>query len=106
MHQLPGCGRPARLCAELVQVPSQSGGAAGSCDELGGRAVQVRAGQCIPALDVAERNVADMAEKPADALSAGAALVAAARVVVVHVDALPLFEWLVTHAAGVLLRLE
>ena len=30
----------------------------------------------------------------------------AARVVVVHVDALPLFEWLVTHAAGVLLRLR
>ena len=48
----------------------QSGGAASSCDELGGRVVQVRAGQCIPALNVAERNVAHMAEEPANALSA------------------------------------
>lgn len=90
----------------LVHAPSQSGGAASSCDELGGRIIQVQPRKGVPPLDVTKRNITDMAEKPADALSAGAALVAAARVVVIHVDALPLFEWLVTHAAGVLLRLE
>ena len=45
-----------------------------------------------------------MAEEPADALTARAALVLAARVIVVHVDALPLFEWLVIHAAGLVVR--
>jgi hypothetical protein len=53
---------------------------------------------------VAKRDVAGMTQKPSDALSARSVLLSAARVIVVHVDELSLFERLVAHAAGVLLR--
>jgi hypothetical protein len=53
---------------------------------------------------VAERDVAGMAQKSPDALPARSILSPAARVIVVHVDELPLLKPLVTHAAGVLLH--
>jgi hypothetical protein len=56
-------------------------------------------------LNVAERDVANMAEEPANAISARTAVPLAARVVVIHVDALSLLERLMAHAAGVVLHL-
>jgi hypothetical protein len=47
-----------------------------------------------------------MANKSSDTLSARSVLVSAARVIMIHVDALPFAKWLVAHAAGVLLRLQ
>jgi hypothetical protein len=44
-----------------------------------------------------------MAQESADALSARSVLPPAARVIVIHVDELPLFKRLMAHAAGVLL---
>jgi hypothetical protein len=70
------------------------------------RAVEVRAGHRIPVLNVAQRNVAAMAEKPPNALSARSVLFRAARVIMVHVDELLVLKRLVTHAAGVVLRLQ
>jgi hypothetical protein len=45
-----------------------------------------------------------MAQESPDALSAGSVLPPAARVIMVHVDELPLLKRLVARAAGVLLR--
>jgi hypothetical protein len=47
-----------------------------------------------------------MAQESPDALSARSALPLAARVIMVHVDELPLLKRLVAHAAGVLLRIQ
>jgi len=45
-----------------------------------------------------------MTQESPDALSARSVLPPAARVIMVHVDELPLLKRLVAHAAGVLLR--
>jgi hypothetical protein len=47
-----------------------SGGPVASHDELARRAVQVRAGQIVPALDMTERGVARQAQQSANALAA------------------------------------
>jgi hypothetical protein len=71
---------------------------------LDGRAVQIGASHRISAFDVAQRDVAGMAQESSDALSARSVLPLAARVIMVHVDELPLLKRLMAHAAGVLLR--
>jgi hypothetical protein len=68
------------------------------------RAVQIGAGHRIPAFDVAERDVACMAQESSDALSARPVLPSAARVIMVHVDELPCRKRFVAHRAGVVLR--
>jgi hypothetical protein len=75
----------------------------GGGEELDGRAVQIGASYRISAFDIAQRDVAGMAQESSDALSARSVLPLAARVIMVHVDELPL-KWLMAHAAGVLLR--
>jgi hypothetical protein len=70
------------------------------------RAVEVSASHRIPALNMAERNVAARAEKPSNALSARPVLLRAARVVMIHLDELPLRKRLVAHGASVVLRLQ
>jgi hypothetical protein len=68
------------------------------------RTVQISAGHLIPAFDVAQRNIARMAQEPSDAFSARSVFPLAARVIVVHVNELPILEWLAAHRAGVVLR--
>jgi hypothetical protein len=45
-----------------------------------------------------------MTQEPSDALSARSILPLAARVIVVHVNELPILEWLAAHRAGVVLH--
>jgi hypothetical protein len=56
--------------------------------------------------DVPQRDIAGMAQESSDALSARSILAPAARVIVVHVDELPLLKRLVAHAASVLLCVQ
>src|SRR5271169_5739468 len=78
----------------------------GGVEELDGRAVQVDASHRISAFNVAQRDIARMAQESPYALSARSVLPTAARVIMIHVDELPLLKRLVAHAAGVLLCLQ
>jgi hypothetical protein len=51
-----------------------------------------------------QRDVARMAQEPSDALSTRSVLPLAARVIMIHVDELPLLKRLVAHRAGVVLH--
>jgi hypothetical protein len=73
---------------------------------VGGRAVKVGTSHRIPALNMAERNVAAKAEKPSNALSARPVLRRAACVLMVHMDELPLLKRRVAHGASTVLRLQ
>jgi hypothetical protein len=70
------------------------------------RLVQLGASHRISAFDVAQRDVAGMAQESPDAPSARSVLLLAARVIMIHVDELALPEGLVAHAAGLLLYRE
>jgi hypothetical protein len=78
----------------------------GGVEEPDRRTIQVGASHRISTLDVAQRNVAGMAQESSDALSARSVLPPAARVVMVYVDELSLRKWLMAHAAGLLLRIK
>lgn len=66
-------------------------------------AVQVGASHYVSMFDVAQRDVAAMAQESSDAVSARSVLPRATRVIMVHVNELPLLKRLVAHTAGVLL---
>jgi len=72
----------------------------GGGEEADGRAVQIGACHRISAFDVAQRDVAGVAQESSYALSARSVLPLAARVIMVHVDELPLLKRLMAHAAG------
>jgi hypothetical protein len=90
------------VIGSLATGPFRVGGL-GGVEEPDGRTVQVGASHRMSAFDVTQRDVACMAQEPSDALSARSVLPLAARVIMVHVDELPLLKRLVAHAAGVLL---
>jgi hypothetical protein len=75
----------------------------GGGEKQDGRAVQVGASHPIPAFDVAQRDVASMAQESSDALSAGSVLPLATRVIMVHMDELPVLKRPVAHSARLLL---
>lgn len=76
----------------------------GGVDEPDGRAVEVGASHRQSASDVTQRDVAGMTQESSDAHSARSVLPPATRVIMVHVDELPVLKRLVAHAAVVLLR--
>jgi hypothetical protein len=76
----------------------------GSIEEPDGRIVQVGTSYHISAFDIAQRDVAGMAQESSDALSARSVLPRAARMIMVHVDELPVLKRIVAHAAVVLLH--
>jgi hypothetical protein len=75
-------------------------------EELDGRAVKVGTSYRIPAFDVAKRDIAGVAEESSDAFSARSVLRPATRVIMVHMDEMPLQKRLVAHAATALLRIQ
>jgi hypothetical protein len=75
-------------------------------EEPDGRIVQVGTSHRISAFDIAQRDVAGMAQESSDALSTRSVLPLAARMIMVHVDELPLLKRLAAHAAGILLRVQ
>jgi hypothetical protein len=68
--------------------------------------IQVRPGQIVPALDVAERGVASKAEQAAHALTACLLLSLTAVMVMVDANPLTILEWLIAHGAGVSLAIQ
>jgi hypothetical protein len=60
----------------------------------------------MPAFDVAQRNVAGMAQESPYAFSARPVLQPTARVIMIHVDELPVLKRLVAHATGALLHIQ
>jgi hypothetical protein len=76
----------------------------GGVDEPDGRAIQVGASHRVSTFDVAQRDVAGMTQESSDAPSARSVLPLAARVIMVHVDELPLLKRLMAHTAGLQLR--
>jgi hypothetical protein len=70
------------------------------------RAVEVSASDGIPAFDVAQCDVAGMTQEPTEARSARPVLPRAARMVMIHMDALPRLERLAAHRASVVLRCQ
>ena len=87
-----------RASAKGVEGSVENGG-----EEPNGRTVHVGASHRVSAFDIAQRDVAGIAQESSDAVSARSVLPLAAPVVMVHVDELPLLKRLVAHAAGVLL---